>query len=119
LRNYRIEFAENTVLRRQNTALELRGTAASAAELSKAGKNGGNMSLQDLTQVKEGGVCEIVEIRGGRGLSVKLAVMGITLGTKVKKISSQIMKGPVTIQVGNTQLAIGFGMAKKVIVKQK
>ena len=99
--------------------MELRGTAVSAAELLKAEKSGGNMSLQDLTQVKAEDVCEIVEIRGGRGLIEKLAVMGITIGTKVKKISSQIMKGPVTIQVGNTQIAIGFGMAKKVIVKQK
>jgi len=73
--------------------------------------------LHDLTQVKEGVVCEIVEMTGGMGFVEKLAVMGITVGTKVKKISSQIMKGPVTIQVGNTQVAIGFGMAKKIIIR--
>ena len=78
------------------------------------------MSLpHDLTQVKEGNVCEIVEMMGGTCFVERLAAMGITVGTKVKKISSQIMKGPVTIQVGNTQVALGFGMAKKMLVKQK
>ncbi|MFH1352557.1 MAG: FeoA family protein [bacterium] len=75
------------------------------------------MPLHDLTQVKERVVCEIVEMTGGMGFAGKLAAMGITVGTKVKKISSQIMKGPVTIQLGNTQVAIGFGMAKKIIVR--
>jgi len=77
------------------------------------------MPLYDLTQVKEGVVYEIVEMPGGRGFVEKLAAMGIRVGTNVKKVSSQIMKGPVTIQVGNTQVALGFRMAKKVLVEQE
>ena len=73
----------------------------------------------DLTQLQVGETGKVVEIMGGIGLIKKLAVMGVTIGTHVKKISAQFMGGPVTIQVGNTQLTIGFGMAKKIIVEQE
>ncbi len=71
----------------------------------------------DLTQLKAGQTGTLVEIRGGMGLVEKLAAMGITIGTKIKKVSAQVMNGPITIQSGNTQVAVGFGMAKKMIVE--
>lgn len=70
----------------------------------------------DLTQMKVGQVGTVVEIHGGYGLIRRLQALGIRVGVRVIKVSSQIMHGPVTVQIGNTRVAIGFGMAGKIIV---
>jgi len=72
----------------------------------------------DLTQMKAGERGRVVDIQGGWGLSRRLDDLGIRIGTEVVKVSSQIMRGPVTVRAGNTQVAIGFGMASRVIVEQ-
>ncbi len=74
-----------------------------------------NMAI-DLTQMRAGECGKIVELHGGRGMILKLEAMGIRQGVKITKISSQIMRGPVIVKVGNTQVAIGFGMARRVLV---
>ena len=75
------------------------------------------MKAMDLTQMKVGQVGTVVEIQGGHGLSIRLQVLGIRVGVKVIKVSSQIMRGPVTVQIGNSRVAIGFGMARKIIAR--
>ena len=60
----------------------------------------------------------VVEIQGGRRITSRLSALGIRPGQRITKVSSMFMRGPVTIQLGNAQVAIGFGMANKVIVKQ-
>lgn len=72
----------------------------------------------DITQLNEGEKAKIIEIQGGWGLIKKLDALGIRPGMEIKKISSQVLRGPQTLQVGNTQIAIGFGMAKKIIVEK-
>jgi ferrous iron transport protein A len=37
-------------------------------------------------------------------------------GKRITKISSMLMRGPVTVEVDRTQVAVGFGMAGKIIV---
>ncbi len=59
----------------------------------------------------------VVQIQGGHGLINRLSALGIRPGQRVTKISSMFMRGPVTIQVGNAQVAIGFGMTNRIIVK--
>jgi ferrous iron transport protein A len=59
----------------------------------------------------------IVQIQGGRGLVNRLNGLGIVPGKKITKISSMVMRGPVTIEVDRARVAIGFGMASRVIVK--
>lgn len=59
----------------------------------------------------------VVQIQGGRGLINRLSALGIRPGQRVTKVGSMFMRGPVTIQVGNAQVAIGFGMANKIIVE--
>jgi len=73
--------------------------------------------MKNLTQAKQGQEVKIKSIQGGAGIKSRLEAMGIRAGTKIKKISSQFMKGPVIIQVGNTQLAIGHGMAFKINIE--
>jgi len=59
----------------------------------------------------------VVEIRGGHGLVSRLSALGIRPGKRITKVSSMLMRGPVAVQVGNAQLAIGFRMAMDVIVE--
>ena len=74
------------------------------------------MDKTDLTQLNQGQTAVIIDIRGGYGLSRRLETMGIKPGVMITKVSSQLMRGPITLRVGNSQIAIGFGMAKKIIV---
>ena len=59
----------------------------------------------------------VVEIRGGRSITSRLDALGIRPGHRVTKVGSMFMRGPVTIQIGNAQVALGFGMANKVLVE--
>jgi len=56
------------------------------------------------------------QIHGGYGMVSRLRAMGIRPGKRVTKISAMFMRGPVTVQVDRAQLAIGYGMASRIIV---
>lgn len=75
------------------------------------------MIIMNLTQLepKKSGV--IVEIQGGHGLIKKIQAMGLRIGKKITKISSHFWRGPQTVEVDNLQVAIGFGMARKILIK--
>jgi len=73
--------------------------------------------LITLRQMLAGQSGVVANIEGGHGLVNRLNALGIRPGKRITKVSSMLMRGPVTIQVGNTQVAIGFGMANKIIVK--
>lgn len=60
---------------------------------------------------------KIVEINGGAGLAQKLEALGIRTGKEITKVSEQLMRGPVLLQYNQTQAALGFGMASKVLVE--
>jgi ferrous iron transport protein A len=77
------------------------------------------MKTIPLTHLKAGEKGIIVEIIGGKGVVNRLCSLGIMPGKVIVKISAMVMRGPVVVQVGRTQLAIGFGMARKVIVKKE
>ncbi|KPL14272.1 iron transporter FeoA [candidate division WOR_3 bacterium SM1_77] len=61
---------------------------------------------------------KVVEVNGGHGFKKRLEAMGIRPGMKITKISGQIMRGPVIVKVGTAQIAIGFGMARRVVVEK-
>jgi len=69
-----------------------------------------------LSRMEAGQSGIVVQIQGGHGLINRLSALGIRPGQRITKVSSMFMRGPVTIQLGNTQVAIGFGMANKIIV---
>ncbi|MFH1387486.1 MAG: FeoA family protein [bacterium] len=75
------------------------------------------MNKVSLTQMALGQSGEVVELLGGAGLIRRLEAMGIRIGYQIRKISSQFMRGPITVKVGQVSLALGYGMANKVMVK--
>lgn len=70
-----------------------------------------------LRQMEIGQTGTVIGILGGRGLMRRLEVLGIRPGKKVTKVSSTLFRGPVTLRVDNAQVAIGFGMANRIIVE--
>ena len=70
-----------------------------------------------LAQMHSGQSGTVVQIQGGHGLVNRLGALGIRPGKRIAKVSSMFMRGPVTIEVDRAQVAIGFGMAKRIIVK--
>ena len=70
-----------------------------------------------LARMHRGQSGTVVQIQGGRHLVNRLNALGIIPGKRITKVSSMLMRGPVTIEVDRVQVAIGFGMANKVIVK--
>jgi ferrous iron transport protein A len=74
------------------------------------------VTLNDLPVGKEG---IVMVVNGGHGLVQKLDAMGIRVGKELIKVSRQWMKGPVIIRSGNTEIAIGNGMAKRIMVNIK
>ena len=69
-----------------------------------------------LAQMQTGQSGSVVQIQGGHGLVNRLSALGIRPGKRITKVSSMFMRGPVTIQVDRAQVAIGFGMARRIIV---
>ena len=70
-----------------------------------------------LVQMERGRHGTVLQIKGGHGVVGRLNALCIIPGKKITKISAMLMKGPVTIEVDRARIAIGFGMAKKIIVK--
>jgi ferrous iron transport protein A len=76
-----------------------------------------DVKIVTLRQMQSGQSGKVVEIQGGHGLVNRLNALGMRPGKKITKVSSMLMRGPVTIQSGHTRIAVGFGMANKIIVE--
>ncbi|MBU0486290.1 MAG: ferrous iron transport protein A [Proteobacteria bacterium] len=75
------------------------------------------MQIKTLEDLKPGEGGRIAQIDGGHGMVGRLAALGIRPGRRITKLSSGFMRGPVTIEVDRAQMAIGFGMANRILVE--
>ncbi len=66
-----------------------------------------------LTQLRAGEVVRIVAIEGGHGLRQKLFLRGLFEGKVIRVVSNY---GPITVEVDRNVVAIGRGMAQKIVV---
>lgn len=69
-----------------------------------------------LSMLSESRVAVIREIRAGRGLNRRLAEMGLVHGARIKLIKGG-PPGPVIVELNGSRLALGAGMAMKIIVE--
>lgn len=72
-----------------------------------------------LLEMKIGQTGTISIINGGRGAHAKLESMGLREGVFITKKSAVMSGGPVIIEAGTTQIAIGSELANKIIVQVK
>lgn len=71
----------------------------------------------DLTQMRTGETGIVEEMQGGHGFIRKLQSLGVRPGKRVVKVSSHFWRGPQTVEIDNMKIAIGFGMAKRILVR--
>ena len=84
----------------------------------KAGKHLFHANRITLQNLKAGEVGKVVKLHGGPNFISKAESLGIRVGLEVKVISAQVLRGPLIVQVGQTRLAIGHGMAYRIEVER-
>ena len=70
-----------------------------------------------IDQLRAGESGAVRSVAGGRGIVRKLEAMGLRPGKTVTKVSAQFMAGPVTVMVDGRQVAMGRGIASRVMVE--
>jgi len=73
------------------------------------------MATIPLAMLQENCEAVIVEVRGGMGLTRRLAEIGFTNGTRVKVLHSA-PPGPMLVMVRGSRIALGKGVAMKIMV---
>lgn len=63
------------------------------------------------------GVYKVKAINGGRTMLKRLADMGLRTGSILQVVSANFF-GPVIVQINNTRLALGKGVALRIIVEE-
>jgi ferrous iron transport protein A len=72
-------------------------------------------NTKHLSQVDEGEIVSIVAIDGGGGLRSRLTTMGLLPKTRIKVVRNGGF-GPFVIRIGNSRMALGRGVADKIVV---
>jgi len=73
--------------------------------------------MVSLVEMKVNGIGIIKKLGEGVQFQAKMNSLNVRIGKKLKKISNSILKGPVVVEVDNTRVAIGWGMAQKVFLE--
>ncbi|MFP4055673.1 MAG: ferrous iron transport protein A [Candidatus Brocadiia bacterium] len=69
-----------------------------------------------LSSVPEGRRVRVVALDAGRGMAARLAAMGVVPGVELLVVNNR-GAGPVVVEVKGTRLALGRGMALKILVR--
>ncbi|MEA3344702.1 MAG: FeoA family protein [Chloroflexota bacterium] len=70
-----------------------------------------------LSMVAPGQKVKFVAVHGGWGIRRRLADMGFNPGVRIKVIQGGFSRGPIIVSVRDVRLALGRGMAQKIMVK--
>ena len=70
-----------------------------------------------LSNMKNGQSGVVLEIHGGRGIRQRLSALGVRPGDPLRVVRSAPFLGPVLVEIGGTDLAIGHGMAQRICVE--
>jgi len=70
-----------------------------------------------LADLPVGMRAQVVVLLGGFGMQRHLISLGIVPGKIVRKITSQPMGGPIMVEIGGVRIALGRGIARRVIVR--
>ena len=70
-----------------------------------------------LTELDQGQEGTIVSVQGGRGVQARLRNLGLVEGQRIRKLSALAWGGPVVVDVKRSQIAIGRGMARRILMR--
>jgi len=86
-------------------------------EIPRCGKDCSECLKKTLTDIPTGKEAAILRILCGRKASMRLNELGILPGEKIKVVN-RMAHGPIEIEVKGTKVAIGYGLAKKILVEE-
>jgi len=69
-----------------------------------------------LALVSPGTQVKVLEVAGGIGMRARLAGMGVVAGATLKVLAND--GGPLLVSCGETRLALGRGMAHRILVEE-
>ena len=72
--------------------------------------------LMPFSSAREGELCIVAEFMGGAGAQLRLATIGLRKGDEVEVITNR-GQGQLVVAVNGTRLALGRGIANKIMVK--
>ncbi len=70
-----------------------------------------------LTNVTAGNKVKVIRIKGGLGIRQRLNCLGIHQGDTIILQKSGFMRGPVLVNIHGNQVALGRGVAAKILVE--
>jgi len=70
-----------------------------------------------LDRLNPGMRAVVSELRGGRGFASRLAGMGITVGCQIEVLQNPA-HGSLLVLVRDTRIALGRGVASKILVRE-
>jgi ferrous iron transport protein A len=73
--------------------------------------------MYKLTRARENVNLVFISLEGGRGAMQRLTDMGLVPGEHLKILNNSGF-GPVTVLIKGVKVALGYGLANKIIVKE-
>ena len=77
------------------------------------------MTEKPLAELRPGEIAEIIALNGGDEFQSRLRAMGLAEGQTVRKLSRIRWGGPIVLLVNRAQVAVGRGMARKIVIRVK
>jgi len=74
--------------------------------------------MTTLDQVHENNKAKVIVIQGGQRIRQRLGQMGIHPGDIITILRYGALRGPILIEIHGSQVALGRGIASKVIVEE-
>jgi ferrous iron transport protein A len=71
-----------------------------------------------LDQIFEKSKAKVINIRGGAGIRQRLSQMGIHPGDTITILRYGVLRGPILVEIHGSQVALGRGIASKIIVEE-
>lgn len=75
------------------------------------------MKRDKLINFTAGKKVKIVDINAGRGAEMNLMNLGLSIGNEIEICNESHMHAPVRVRCGDTEIAIGYGLAAKIYVE--
>lgn len=76
-----------------------------------------NGNMMPLSMLGSGEEAKLMDVRGGDSIKKRLSAMGLNPGVSVTVVQNT-MNGPVILGVMDSRIALGRGMAHKIMVTQ-
>jgi len=73
--------------------------------------------LMPLGMLHTGEEAKLIDVQGGHGVKRRLSVLGLNPGVKITMVQN-CSRGPVILGVMDSRIAIGRGIASKILVSK-